>query len=509
LATKIDGGGGHVTYEYSWSGDVSGTGPMITTSFSSPGIKRARVSIRDPKKNTITRECPPIIVAEQAPIVDPDSDDLNVTCTVSKTVAKTNERITFSLEPFGGSGEYEYKWNGDVRTDITSYLNSATSYMTIYGGQNSLTTSFSSPGTKVVSVTLKDKITNEEVIRYCSPIVVENESQTLMCGIAYLNVTCSVDKRSVNPREIVNYTASGTGGEPEPLVIVNAELLINGHRVDWFRPGQNWKRMDNMFNGYWQGTEPQPGEMMQITIRSVDGRYELRGEAPWPPPSGIRGNPTYDSCIGSGPPSDGGLSVEGVPTMPPANPVQCPDISGMMPVTTGLEPIYAGSTNLSFEEKNGVVSMEAENFKSQVGYSVVGNAQASASKVMQVGGGGSLNFEFDVKTPGTWYVWIRTYATTSEDNGIHLKVNNSELRHSRGTSDIYLKKGVWSWEPEWQFGESSHSGPIRANFVAGKNTLSILKRKVERPLIDKIVLTRTNQPPSGFGPPETIVPTTP
>jgi hypothetical protein len=499
---KTEGGGG-IVYEYQWSGDVSGTGPMLTTNFPNTGIKRARVTVRDPKKNTLTRDCPPVIVAEQAPLVDPESDDLNVTCTVNKTVASVNERLTYGLEAFGGSGEYEYKWNGDISSATTTYEESSSSYTTTYGGTNSVTTSFASQGTKIVSVTLTDKVSGEKAIRYCSPVVIENEPEVLMCGKQYLNLKCSVDKRSVRPGETLNYMADGTGGEPEPVVVVNAELRINGHRVDWFRPCQDWKRMDNMFNGYWGGTRPQPGEMMQISIRSIDGRYELKGEAPWPPPSGVHGSPTHDSCTGSGGPSDGGLGCDGAPPIPVMSPVPCPDISGILPVTTGLEPVAPGSTNLSFVEKNGIISMEAENFKSQVGYSVVGDSQASGGKVMQAGGGGSLNFEFDVTTPGKWYVWIRTFATTSEDNGMYLRVNNSDLRHSSGINDIYLEKGAWSWTPEWLFGESDHKGPITANFTSGTNTLSITKRKIERPLIDKIVLTRSNQPPAGFGPAET------
>jgi hypothetical protein len=161
------------------------------------------------------------------------------------------------------------------------------------------------------------------------------------------------------------------------------------------------------------------------------------------------------------------------------------------------------SNNISFAEKDGVISMEAENFRSQVGHSRIGNSQASGGTIMQVGESGSLNYEFDVKTPGTWYVWVRTYTTDSDNNGLYLKVNGNDLRHSSGVNDIYLKKTGWSWTPEWQFGESSHKGPITTNLQSGKNTFSIVKRKIERPLIDKIVLTRSNQPPTGFGPAET------
>jgi hypothetical protein len=41
---------------------------------------------------------------------------------------------------------------------------------------------------------------------------------------------------------------------------------------------------------------------------------------------------------------------------------------------------------------------------------------------------------------------------------------------------------------------------------AGDHTLTISKRKIERPLLDKIVLSWTNDAPSGLGPAETRCP---
>jgi len=147
--------------------------------------------------------------------------------------------------------------------------------------------------------------------------------------------------------------------------------------------------------------------------------------------------------------------------------------------------------------------MEAEHYKSQTGYSLYSNSEASGGKIMQVGAGGSLNFEFNITNPGTWYLWIRTHVTDSNNNGMYIKLNGSDLRHSSGINDIYLSKNGWSWMPEWLFGESDHNGPISFRLNSGKNTISITKRKIEQPIIDKIVLTRTNNPPTGFGPAET------
>ncbi|NCD23931.1 MAG: hypothetical protein EOL90_13490, partial [Spartobacteria bacterium] len=146
-------------------------------------------------------------------------------------------------------------------------------------------------------------------------------------------------------------------------------------------------------------------------------------------------------------------------------------------------------------EVNGVVSMEAESYTSQLGYVRVGNANASGGAAMRADGGSDskLDFRFTVQQAGTWYVWVRAYATADVNNGFRLGLDGAVK------GDIYLKKIGWSWTPEWLRGES-HSGPVTVTLSAGTHTLSILKRKVENPLLDKIVLTRTATPPSGLGP---------
>ena len=146
-------------------------------------------------------------------------------------------------------------------------------------------------------------------------------------------------------------------------------------------------------------------------------------------------------------------------------------------------------------EVNGVVSMEAENYTSQTGYGRYANGDASGSTAMRADGGSEsrLNFNVSIQSPGTWYVWIRAYATANENNGYRLGLDDAVL------GDIYLKKSGWSWLPEWLTGES-HAGPITVTLSAGNHVLSILKRKIENPLIDKIVLTKAAQPPIGLGP---------
>jgi hypothetical protein len=65
---------------------------------------------------------------------------------------------------------------------------------------------------------------------------------------------------------------------------------------------------------------------------------------------------------------------------------------------------------------------------------------------------------------------------------------------------------AWNWVPEWlptHAQEKSglrHVGPVVMALNPGIHTLTIVKRKRERPLIDKVVLTIAGAPPEGFGP---------
>ncbi|MEA3460944.1 MAG: FlgD immunoglobulin-like domain containing protein, partial [Bacteroidota bacterium] len=157
------------------------------------------------------------------------------------------------------------------------------------------------------------------------------------------------------------------------------------------------------------------------------------------------------------------------------------------------------------------VSMEAENYTSQEGYSIVYRSDASGTQAMQVGSDGSLNYSITLNTAGTWYIWIRAYATTAENNGLFIKLDGETLTAPEdnpyaGVPDIYLTKNGWCWKPEWKGpGDGEHEGPITMTASAGTHILSICKRKMEDPLIDKILLTLTDSPPedSSYGPDET------
>lgn len=187
--------------------------------------------------------------------------------------------------------------------------------------------------------------------------------------------------------------------------------------------------------------------------------------------------------------------------IPPVEPEPTPVPTPIPPVVeTPLPPLPARV----FKETNGVVSMEAEFCTSQTGYNRYFRADASGQSVMRADGptGSSLNFSFSVKQSGTWYFWVRAYADSHLNNGMQLALNGKRVSAPTnhplaGASDVYLQKVGWSWQPQWLKGEN-HVGPITLQLPTGNHTLSIVKRKSENPLIDKIMLTKSPTAPSGF-----------
>lgn len=171
----------------------------------------------------------------------------------------------------------------------------------------------------------------------------------------------------------------------------------------------------------------------------------------------------------------------------------------------------------SFVEKDGMVSIEAENYSYHEGYEVFSNPNVSGGKYVQIQEAledkqGTLRFDFTVETGGRWYLWMRTFSPAAEDNGMFIYLDGKLIKAPQdhiyaGVEDIYLKKSIWQWEPEWnEAGSGIHAGPVTIDMDPGEHTLRIAKRKGERPWIDKIVLTKESGRPwkNAFGPAETI-----
>ena len=215
----------------------------------------------------------------------------------------------------------------------------------------------------------------------------------------------------------------------------------------------------------------------------------------------------------TGPAVDAASSVDEDADPAPPDAGASPDGASPTPIDAAVEHdaiVWSGD----FCESSQVVAMEAESYSDQNGYAEVLRSDASGGRAMQVGDGGSLDFQIFLTTPGTYYFWIRTLAPDAESNGLYVALDGELITAPAdnpyaGVSDIYLKKSSsqWFWDPAWQ-GEGSGAvqGPVTFVASAGEHTLAIRKRKMERPLIDKVVLTVANAVPSGLGPNETACP---
>lgn len=147
-------------------------------------------------------------------------------------------------------------------------------------------------------------------------------------------------------------------------------------------------------------------------------------------------------------------------------------------------------------ERDGVIAFGAEEFAAQMGYQAY---LADGVVAMRAVGGSEsrLDYAIQVNTSGRFLVRVRTYARTHTDNGLHLALDGELVRSPAdhalaGASCVYLQKIGWSWDPEWQAGHQ-HSGPVTVDLEAGRHVFSILKRKIEVPLIDRIELRLIEQ----------------
>jgi len=201
--------------------------------------------------------------------------------------------------------------------------------------------------------------------------------------------------------------------------------------------------------------------------------------------------------------------------LPSSSPSPLPSPLPSPPASPPTSPPPSGNR---FVEKNGVVSMESERYTTHNNKWEVDTRSGASGQVMRPKDGAgdraaALDFQIEFKTTGTWYLWVRSFAPDSENNGIVFDIDGVRQRNGPyGNRDhIYFKKGKWFWTPEWQGAESGvHQGPVTFTITqAGTHKLTIRNRGNEQPYIDKIVLTTDARPSfltneqTDLGPPET------
>lgn len=99
---------------------------------------------------------------------------------------------------------------------------------------------------------------------------------------------------------------------------VNAELRLNGNKVDWLRPGQNSKDLKNLFSGYQAFGDtknwPAPGSNVTVTIVSVDNKESVSAVGKWPSDNYSGGVIPGGNTSGGGGGAGGGVTTGGGPT---------------------------------------------------------------------------------------------------------------------------------------------------------------------------------------------------
>jgi len=177
--------------------------------------------------------------------------------------------------------------------------------------------------------------------------------------------------------------------------------------------------------------------------------------------------------------------------------------------------------NVVLEETNGFIAVEAENFNSQeldqirkwyrvdenntpnIKPDIDGNhaASASAKAYLEIlpdtrtnhdeklirgenfsnkpGKLGILNYKVKFNTSGKYYVWVRCYATGTEDNGIHVGLNG-EWPQSGRRLQWCKSQNVWTWDSK-QRTKEEHCGIAKKIYLeipnAGVHTISFSMRE--------------------------------
>ncbi len=200
-------------------------------------------------------------------------------------------------------------------------------------------------------------------------------------------------------------------------------------------------------------------------------------------------------------------------------------------------------TDKTFEEKNGVAAIEAEDFVTQSKTDVRewfiidnnGNGStpkpdpdsghqgsASGGKYIELlpdtrvthgdpltpgvnfsnepGVAAVLDYKVKFNSPGKYYVWVRAYSTGSEDNGIHVGIDGTWPASGK-KMQWCSGKNAWTWESKQRTNED-HCGVAEQIFVdvptAGVHTISFSMRE-DGFEMDKFILSKAYTKPSGVG----------
>lgn len=171
------------------------------------------------------------------------------------------------------------------------------------------------------------------------------------------------------------------------------------------------------------------------------------------------------------------------------------------------------SAQTAFVERDGQVSMEAENATAARGWAKV---EGKSGAAMQDGGGGHLTFSIQFARPGKYYVWMlcRDQGNTeTNDCFVTLDGQRAFAADDKTRPDGIRSKGkefAWVCQPKGPGGHTPDALKSKPVYVAvpapGWHTFKIGSRS-KGFVVDKVVLVLDNaKTPEGTGPEETVPP---
>lgn len=181
------------------------------------------------------------------------------------------------------------------------------------------------------------------------------------------------------------------------------------------------------------------------------------------------------------------------------------------------ETIVAQS-NAPFKEENGVVVIEAEhvedvrpyrgqswqNSKAQAGFRGDGALVAGPEKGVRIRGrferrSPEATYNVSFSNTGTYYVWLRVWADSENNNSVHVGINDRAQRSSTGIETSTYRS--WTWMSGLMDDNERASLLVRK---PGIQTLNLWMRE-DGLLVDRILMTTDpSYVPSGNGPNESV-----
>lgn len=127
---------------------------------------------------------------------------------------------------------------------------------------------------------------------------------------------------------------------------------------------------------------------------------------------------------------------------------------------------------------------------------------ADGSLFGEVEGGARLDYDIDFETAGTYYVWVRAYSTGTEDNGMHVGID--DVIPDTGWKIQHCGQGKWNWTNAQRDSGGSSCGVNGTVKVVvdspGVHTVSFHQREDGFEFDRFILTTDANYTPTGEGP---------